>query len=117
VGDLVDREDFRLTRVVANAEGSKDQDRPPLPLLDAEDHAEPAIRGWEPELDAVPKFGPIRSLRIADKKISNGDSFSLELAARRYRHFSPGTARSPQILIKGSVIEERGRSTLALVAH
>lgn len=80
---------------MTSAEGGKDQDRPPLPLLDAEDHAELAIRRREPELYAVPKFGPIRSLLIAGKEISNGNSFSLELPAGHYRHFSPSTAGSP----------------------
>ena len=87
MGNLVNRGDFRLTRVVANAEGGENQDRPSPLLLDAEDHAELTVRGWEPELHAVTEFSPIRSLLIAGKETSNRDSFSLELPAGHYRHF------------------------------
>lgn len=103
--------------MMANAEGSEDQGGLAISQLDAEDHAELAIRGWEPQLHAVPEFGPIRSLRIAGEEAFNGDPYPLELLASRTCHFFPCIARSSQILSKGSVIEQRRRSARPLVAH
>jgi hypothetical protein len=102
---------------MASAEGRKDQDRPSLLLLDAEDHAEPAIRRREPELHAVAERGAIRSLLVAGKEVSNRNSFYFELLASRKRHLFPNLARPPQVLSEGSIIEQRRCASRPLVAH
>lgn len=103
--DLVDGAGVGVRWMVADAKGGKHENGLSFLLLDAEDHPELAIRGWKPELYAMPKFSSIRPFLIAGEEASNRDPFSLELVAGRYRHFPPGTAGSPQVLSKGSVVE------------
>lgn len=105
MGDLVDRGRIRSTRLVANPECGKYQDGPSLSQLDAEDHAEFSVRGWQPQLHAMPERSPLRSLLFADEKVLNGHPFCLELFAGRKRHLFPRIACSPQIVGKGGVIE------------
>lgn len=65
----------------------------------------------------MPEFGSIRSLLTASEEAFNPDPFSFELSAGCTRHRFPCIARPPQILSKGSVIEQRRRSARPLVAH
>jgi len=117
MSDLVDRGRVRSTRVVANPKRSKDQDRLAFAQLDAEDHAEFAIRGWQPQLQAMLESGSFWPLLIASEKVVNRHPFGFKLFASRKRYLFPCIACSPQVLGKGSVIEQRSRAAWPLVAH
>lgn len=91
--------------MMPDAECGEDQDRPATSQLDAEDHAEFAIRGWQPQLHAMPERSSLRSFLFASEKVLNGHPFRLELFAGRKRHLLSCSARPSQVLSEGSIIE------------
>ncbi|MFL5897701.1 MAG: hypothetical protein ACJ76D_04465 [Solirubrobacterales bacterium] len=88
VRDLVNGPRMGTGWVMANSEGRVDEHRPPLPLLDAEYHAEFAIRERKTQLQAMPEGGSIRSLLIAGQEAANRHPLPFELPAGRMRRRS-----------------------------
>jgi hypothetical protein len=96
--------------MMADTEGRENQDRLAIPQLDAEYHAELAIRGRESQLHAMLEGGSIRPLLLTSKKVLNRHPSRFKFFASRKRHLLPGVTCTLQILGKGSVIEQRRRS-------
>jgi hypothetical protein len=91
--------------MMPNAECGEDQNRLATSQLDAEDHAEFAIRGRQSQLHAMPKGGSFRSLLVASKETRHRHPLCFELSTGRKRHFFSCIARPSQILNEGRVIE------------
>jgi hypothetical protein len=91
--------------MMANAESSKNQDRPAFSQLDAEDHAEFAVRGREAHLHAMGERGSIRSLLIAGQEIRDRHPTCLVLLAGGAGHLHPCSTCASHVLAEGSIIE------------
>jgi hypothetical protein len=103
--------------MVPNTEGGISKEQSALSPLDAEDHAELAIRMRKANLYAIRKCRPFRPLLLTGKKMLGRDSILLIVFPSRQGDHTPGIARAVQVLSESCIVKQRGCATHPLVVH